>query len=94
MQRMVMTDRGGEMFEVVCPCCGARLKVDAALGKVIAHQSPPKHPKAPDLDEASKLLEKQAARPSCLPGLSTRPITGPRIPCGATSTQVGLSLAP
>ncbi len=60
-----MTDRDGNL-EVVCPCCGARLKVDAALGKVIDHESPPKRSKAPDLDEASKLLQKEAARREAL----------------------------
>ncbi len=56
-----MSERDG-IFEVGCPCCGARLKVDATLGKVIAQEPPPKRAKAPDLDEATKLLQKEAAR--------------------------------
>jgi len=42
------------------------LKLDAALRKVIAHQSPPKHVKAPDLDRATQLLQKEAARREAL----------------------------
>ena len=61
-----MTQRSGELFEVVCPCCGARLKVDASLAKVIAYEPPPKPAKAPDLDRASKLLQKEAARREAL----------------------------
>ncbi len=61
-----MSDRGPELFEVVCPCCGARLKINAALSKVIAHHSLPKHRKAPDLDRASMLLQKEAARREAL----------------------------
>lgn len=45
---------------VVCPCCGARLKVDRELGKVIAHEAPPRAAHAPDLDRAGMLLKKRA----------------------------------
>jgi hypothetical protein len=55
-----------EVFEVVCPCCGARLKVDAPLGKVIAHEAPPKPAKELDLQRAGKLLEKEAERREAL----------------------------
>ena len=50
------------MAEVVCPHCGARLEVDAELGKVLFHEPPPKPAKAPDLDHASQLLKKEAER--------------------------------
>ncbi len=53
-------------FDVVCPCCGAGLKIDEALGQVIAHQPPPKHAKVPDLARASALLEKEAERREAL----------------------------
>lgn len=49
-------------IEVTCPCCGAKLTVDSELGKVIAHQPPPKTSHAPDFDRASELLEKEKAR--------------------------------
>jgi phage terminase large subunit GpA-like protein len=61
-----MADRDRRKFEVACPCCGARLTLDAELGKVIAHQAPPKHAKAPDLDHAGQLLEKEKARREAL----------------------------
>jgi hypothetical protein len=49
-------------FDVTCPCCGAKLTVDSELGKVIAHQAPPKTINAPDFGRASELLEKEKAR--------------------------------
>ena len=51
-----------ETIDVMCPCCGARLEVDAELGKVIAHEPPPKAKPERDLDHVAQLLEKEAAR--------------------------------
>lgn len=51
-----------EELEVTCPCCGARLKIDKGLGRVISHEVPPKHYRSPDLGRAGDLLEKQAER--------------------------------
>jgi hypothetical protein len=45
-----------------CPCCGARLVIDATLRKVIAHETPPRHTIAPDLDHAARLVQEQAER--------------------------------
>jgi len=45
-----------------CPCCGARLVIDATLGKVISHEPPPKKSHAPDLDHATSLLLEQKER--------------------------------
>ena len=42
------------------------MTLDAELGKVIAHQAPPKPTKAPDLDHAGQLLEKEKARREAL----------------------------
>jgi hypothetical protein len=53
-------------LEVVCPCCGATLTVDAELGKVLFHQAPPKQDSGPDLDYATKLLQKEAERREAL----------------------------
>ncbi|MGD1101514.1 MAG: hypothetical protein ABSA59_05555 [Terriglobia bacterium] len=53
-------------LEVVCPCCGATLTVDAELGKVLFHQAPPKQDKGPDLDQAAQLLKKEADRREAL----------------------------
>ena len=49
-----------------CPSCGAHLKIDAALGKVIGHEPPLRHTETRNLDEASQLLEKEKARREAL----------------------------
>lgn len=59
-------ERTEPRFDVTCPCCGARLRIDAELGKVLHHDPPPKHAKAPDLDKATRLLQKEAARREAL----------------------------
>lgn len=53
-------------MEVTCPCCGAQLKVDAELGKVLHHTPPPKADKSPDLEHAAQLLENERARREAL----------------------------
>jgi len=57
-----MSKHKGKTVEVICPCCGARLEVDTGLGKILFHEPPPKTSKAPDLNQASQLLQKQAER--------------------------------
>ena len=61
-----MSPRGDTNLELTCPCCGARLKIDASLGKVIFHEAPPKLAHAPDLDHAARLIEKEKARREAL----------------------------
>jgi predicted amidophosphoribosyltransferase len=61
-----MTQHPNKKIEVLCPCCGARLSIDTVLGKVIYHAPPPKHAKAPDIDHAAQLLEKEKARREAL----------------------------
>lgn len=51
-----------ENLEVTCPCCGARLKIDRQLGRVIGHEAPPKRHRSADLGRAGDLLHKQAER--------------------------------
>ena len=63
---MARTLRVTKKLEVVCPCCGATLTVDAELAKVLHHQPPPKHEKAPDLDRAAQLLREEAERREAL----------------------------
>jgi len=63
---MAQAARGPKKLEVVCPCCGAVLSVDAELGKVLFHQAPPKQEKGPDLDHAAQLLKKEAERREAL----------------------------
>ena len=63
---MAPSERATKKFEVVCPSCGAKLTLDAELGKVLHHEPPPKSSKAPDLDHAAQLLQKEAARREAL----------------------------
>ncbi len=49
-----------ETFEVDCPCCAAKLTVDAELGVVLSHVPPPKPPPSVDLDDTARLLRQQA----------------------------------
>lgn len=49
-------------FEVICPCCGAKLLVDPEVRAIIRHEAPPKRGPASDLDQAVKALEGEAAR--------------------------------
>ncbi len=61
-----MSRRAESTAEVVCPCCGARLTVDAELGKVLHHAAAPKQAKQADLDHAAQMLEKEKARREAL----------------------------
>jgi hypothetical protein len=49
-------------IELECPCCGARLKIDVSLGKVIWHGKPPRKTDVPDIDQSARLLEQEKAR--------------------------------
>jgi len=53
-------------FLIECPCCGASLTIDTALGKVVSHEAPPPKRNALDLDHAAALLKEQAARREAL----------------------------
>ena len=44
-------------FEVTCPCCDARLKVDAELKAVIAHEAPKTPRKFSSVDDAIGALK-------------------------------------
>jgi hypothetical protein len=52
-------------FEVECPCCSAKLVVDANLERVIRHSEPPSADR-PELDDAQRILSEQAARREAL----------------------------
>lgn len=51
-------------IELRCPCCGAALKIDAELGRVIWHEAAakPKKTGRDHLDRVGDVLEKQAAQ--------------------------------
>ncbi|HEX5413479.1 MAG TPA: hypothetical protein VFZ27_16625 [Terriglobia bacterium] len=63
---MVSNREGRDEIELDCPCCGARLKIDVALGKVIWYGQPPKKADAPDIDHSAQLLEKERSRREAL----------------------------
>ena len=44
-------------FEILCPCCGARLKVDPALKAIIAHEPPKVARKFESVDDAMGALK-------------------------------------
>lgn len=50
------------LFEVECPCCQARLKVDAATQAVISFQAPEKPRSVESLEDAVARLKGEAAR--------------------------------
>jgi hypothetical protein len=56
-----MGKKNSDVVEVQCPCCHAKLKVDAALSEVIAHEPPPRLAPDVNLNDADSILLKQAA---------------------------------
>ena len=48
-------------FEVSCPCCDAKLVVDANLKRIVAHHEPERGNK-PELSNAQRILADEAAR--------------------------------
>ena len=44
-------------FELVCPCCGAKLKVDPTLKAIIAHEAPKVVRKFESVDDAIQGLK-------------------------------------
>jgi Zn-finger nucleic acid-binding protein len=54
-----MGNRSVENLHVTCPCCHAKLTVDAVLGVVLSHEAPPKAGPDVDLTDAAKILNEQ-----------------------------------
>jgi hypothetical protein len=50
-----MTSKSSGTFELDCPCCGAKLKIDRTLGAVLSHTVPTRPPSI-DLDDTARLL--------------------------------------
>src|SRR5713101_2463739 len=46
-------------IQVTCPCCQAKLTIDAQLGVVLSHEQPPKKGPDVDLTDATKILGEQ-----------------------------------
>ena len=57
-----MTQMKKDNLTVECPCCRARLIIDAELGKVLRHEEPPQKHGSLDLDNVQGLLMEQAKR--------------------------------
>ncbi|MGH9655021.1 MAG: hypothetical protein ACRD6B_16325 [Bryobacteraceae bacterium] len=57
-----MADRGSEIFEVQCPCCGSTLRVDPETQAVIQHREPEKKAAIEDLHIAAQQLKGEAQR--------------------------------
>jgi hypothetical protein len=51
-----------DLFEVSCPCCQAKLKVDGELQAVISHEEPSRPPAIEDLTAAVAKLKGEAGR--------------------------------
>ncbi|MEO6981977.1 MAG: hypothetical protein ABI072_02550 [Edaphobacter sp.] len=51
-----------EIFEVMCPDCGAMLKIDPVTRAIIAHTPAPKKKMFEDFGEAAKALREADAR--------------------------------
>jgi len=51
-----------DLFEVSCPCCQAKLKVDGELHAVISHEEPARPPVIEDLTAAVAKLKGEAGR--------------------------------
>ncbi len=49
-------------IEVACPCCGATLVIDTNLGRVLSHHEPERPGSRPELSEAQRILQEEAAR--------------------------------
>lgn len=49
-------------IDITCPCCKAKLKIDAQLAVVLSHEAPPKAGPDVDLTDATRLLREQAER--------------------------------
>jgi hypothetical protein len=58
----VMTKSRGELFEVMCPCCGSALQIDIETRLVINHKEPEKKPLIEDLQSAVQQLKGEAER--------------------------------
>ena len=51
-----------EPFEVVCPCCQAKLRVDPEMQAVLSHELPPEERSVKTLTDAMKGLKAEAAQ--------------------------------
>jgi hypothetical protein len=57
-----MSKESAPAVEVTCPCCHAKLKVDAQLAVVLSHEAPPRAAHNVDLDDTARMLREQAEK--------------------------------
>ncbi len=57
-----MSQEMDEPFEIVCPCCQARIRVDPTMRIVLSHELPPEERSVKDLEDAVKGLKAEAAQ--------------------------------
>lgn len=48
-------------FDALCPCCQARLVIDANLRRIVRHEEPVRGDR-PELSDAQRILAEEAAR--------------------------------
>ena len=56
---MHMAKKESDNLHVTCPCCHAKLTVDAVFGAVLSHEAPPKTGPDVDLTDAAGILAEQ-----------------------------------
>ena len=54
-----MAKQNSDNLRVTCPCCQAKLTVDAVFGAVLSHEAPVKAGPNVDLTDAQKILAEQ-----------------------------------
>jgi Zn-finger nucleic acid-binding protein len=54
-----MNKKNTNALQVTCPCCQAKLTIDATLGVVLSHEAPPKAGPNLDLTDAAGILAEQ-----------------------------------
>ena len=54
-----MAKQNSDNLHVICPCCQAKLTIDAVFGAVLSHEAPVKAGPNVDLSDAQKILAEQ-----------------------------------
>jgi hypothetical protein len=57
-----MAKKAAAPIEVTCPCCHAKLTVDAQLAVVLSHEAPPRAAPDVDINDSARILQEQAQR--------------------------------
>ncbi len=57
-----MSKKSAPPVEVTCPCCHAKLTIDAQLAVVLSHEAPPKAAPDVDITDAARILAEEAKR--------------------------------